>query len=246
MSSSEQSSVAPFGAQVRDHLERVERVNADTLEVVAARLFTVVAGGGRVLTAGTGHSVGFILETFYRAGGLACVVPLYHPGLLPLHGAGESTLLEHTSGLARQIVGRVSPTADDLAFIASHSGINAVPVELAEELRSHGTAVVALMSVPHSSSAEARVGRKLGEVADHLLDTLVPYGDAVYPAGDGATAGLSSITNLHLWNLLLTRIADIAAARDLELPLWTSSNVAGGEQRNEVLLARYRTRAGAL
>lgn len=246
MSSREQLSTAPFGAQVRAHLERLEQHNADMLEVVARCFYAAVTGGGRVLTAGTGHSVGFVLETFYRAGGLACVVPLYHPGLLPLHGAGESTLLEHTSGLARELVARVAPTGDDVAFIASNSGINAVPVEFAEELRRHGTQVVALMSVPHSSRSVARVGRKLGEVADYVLDTLVPYGDAAYPAGGTSTAGLSSVANIHLWNLLLARLADLAAADDIQLPLWTSSNVVGGEERNRELFARYRTRVPAL
>lgn len=239
--------VAPsFGGQVRDHLERVELHNQHTLEVVSDRMYRIVTGGGRVFTAGTGHSVGFILETFYRAGGLACVVPIYHPGLLPLHGATESTLLEHTSGLARELVAKVGPTPDDIAFIASNSGINAVPVELAEELRDRGTTVVALMSVPHSNRATVRVGRKLGDVADHVLDTLVPYGDAVHPAGDATTAGLSSLVNVYLWDLLLVRLAVRATSEGVQLPLWTSSNVTGGQERNDELIARYRTRAGVL
>lgn len=235
-----------FASHVRDHLERVERHNEHALDVVADRLYRVVTGGGRVFTSGTGHSVGFTLETFYRAGGLACVVPIYHPGLLPLHGAAESTLLEHTSGLARELVAKAAPTSEDVAFIASHSGINAVPVELAEELADHGTTVVALMSVPHSTRAADRIGRKLGDVADHVLDTLVPYGDASYPAGDAPTAGLSSLVNVYLWDLLLVRLAIRATADRVQLPVWTSSNVAGGQGRNAELLARYRPRIGAL
>jgi uncharacterized phosphosugar-binding protein len=229
-----------YGAETRHHLEQVEHHNAATLDVVADLAYRVVTGGHRIHVSGSGHSVALVLEAFFRAGGLACVNPLYHPGLLPLHGGAESTLVERTSGLASLLAARAAPTSEDLAVIASNSGVNAFPVELAEELHRHGTPVVALMSVAHSSRAPARIGRKLGDVADHVLDTLVPYGDAAYPAGEATTAGLSSLVNVHLWNLLLVRLADRAAAAGEQLPIWTSANVEGGDERNRELRDRYR------
>jgi len=240
-------SAAAFGATMRAHLERVETVNAATLDAVAGRMLDVVGHDGLIYVAGTGHSIGSVLETFYRAGGLACVQPLYHPSLLPLHGGQESTLCEHLPGLARLIVGHCRPGPGDLGFVVSNSGINAVPVELAEELSRRGTPVVAVVSLTHLRRAPARAGRKIDEIADEILDTLVPYGDAAFPVGGGVTAaGLSSLTNVYLWNLLLTRLIDLAAGAGVELPIWTSSNVAGGEERNAALFARFGPRVPAL
>jgi uncharacterized phosphosugar-binding protein len=66
---------------------------------------------------------------------------------------------------------------------------------------------------------------------------LVPYGDAAYPTPSGAhTAGLSSLTGVYVWNLLLTRLADLAASKGVSLPIFTSSNVAGGAERNTELI----------
>jgi uncharacterized phosphosugar-binding protein len=96
------------------------------------------------------------------------------------------------------------------------------------------------MSLPHSSQMEARVGRKLGDIADWVLDTRVPYGDATYPAGDAVTAGISSMVNVYLWDLLLVRLADRANAAGVQLPIWTSANVDGGDERNRDLLQTYR------
>lgn len=240
MTSPEEQVNADYGRTVRRHLELVERHNASELDVVAGRMFATVRAGGRIHVAGSGHSLGFVLEAFFRAGGLACVEPLYHPALLPLHGGGESTLLERTSGLAALVVARAAPRSEDLAVIASNSGVNAFPVELADELRERSIPVVALLSTPHSSQAPVRVGSKLGDVADHVLDTLVPYGDAAYPAGEATTAGMSSLVNVYLWNLLLVRLADRAAAAGMPLPVWTSANVSGGDERNRELRARYR------
>lgn len=53
---------------------------------------------------------------------------------------------------------------------------------------------------------------------------------------------LSSLAGVYLWNLLLGRLADLAAAEGVRLPLWTSANVDGGEARNRELLDRYRKR----
>lgn len=229
-----------FGLHVRDHLAYVQDVNAATLDDVADRLFQVVTGGHRIHVSGSGHSMASVLETFFRAGGLACVNAVYHPSLIPLNGGGESTLTERTSGFAALLVQRAAPTSDDVALMFSHSGVNAYPVEYAEEMHRYGTPVVAVMSRPHSDQMTARVGRKLGDIADWVLDTRVPYGDATYPAGDAVTAGISSMVNVYMWDLLLVRLADRANAAGVQLPIWTSSNVEGGDERNRALLRTYR------
>jgi uncharacterized phosphosugar-binding protein len=243
----ERLTAASFGRYMRDHLERVEAANAPTLDRLAEKMLDVVGDDGLMYVGGTGHSLAMVLETFYRAGGLACVQPLYHPSLLPLHGGQASTRCEHASGLARLMVGNHFPGPTDLAFIFSNSGVNSVPVELAEELSARGTPVVAVVSLTHLRAAPARAGHKIDEVADFILDTLVPYGDASYPTGDGSTtAGLSSLTGVYLWNLLLARVADRAVERGLRLPVWASSNVAGGAEQNIVLFDRYRHRVPEL
>ena len=238
---------AGFGAAIRQHLERVEAANRAALDRLADELLHVVTGDGLIFVGGTGHSVALLLETFYRAGGLACVQPLYHPALLPLHGGSDSTLFEHTAGVAELLVARYEPTSADIAFVFSNSGVNVVPVELAEALRARRTPVVAIVSLTHLRAAPARAGRKLDTLADVVLDTHVPYGDAAYrpsgaPSSAPPTAGLSSLTSIYLWDLLLARLADRAAAKGVDLPVWTSSNVEGGAERNAALARIYRKR----
>lgn len=236
-----------FGARMREHLARVEEANQEELDRVAMRMFDVVTHDGLIYVGGTGHSIALMLESFYRAGGLACVQPLYNPGLLPLHGGEDSTLAEKTPGFARILVERFRPTPRDIAFVFSNSGVNAVPVELADELHARGTPVVAVVSLTHLRAAPARASHKIDSVADYVVDTGVPYGDAAYPAGDGVmTAGLSSLSGVYVWNLLLARLADMAVDRGVRLPIFTSSNVAGGAERNAELFRHYRERVHTL
>lgn len=237
---------AGFGTSMRVHLERVEAHNAAVLDEVADRAMEVIGAGGVLLAAGTGHSVAMVLETFYRAGGLACVKPVFHPGLLPLSGGFASSLLERTKGLAALLAAEADARPGELAFVFSSSGANPVPVELAQCLRDGGVGVVGVTSLPHLRQAPARAGVKLDEVADFVIDTLVPPGDAAYHRDGASTGPLSSLASVYVWNLLLARLVDRAAAAGVDLPLWRSSNTAGGDAHNTALAHRYRTRVPTL
>jgi len=241
-----EESLDGFGAQALAHLALVEARNANVLDAVADRMLEVVTAGGVLHTAGTGHSVAMVLETFYRAGGLACVRPVFHPGLLPLSGGFASSLLERSSGLAALLAGHAAAEPGELGFVFSSSGANPVPVELAQCLRRAGAVVVAVTSLPHLRQAPARAGVKLDEVADYLVDILVPPGDACYRRGAVATAPLSSLASVYVWNLLLARLLDRAVTAGVELPLWRSANLPGGEAHNAALADRFRTRVPML
>src|SRR3954454_14149250 len=76
---------------MKEHLDRVERHNADALDRASELLLGPVTSGGLVYAGGSGHSLAMVLEGFFRAGGLACVHPLYTPEISPLHGPGPPT-----------------------------------------------------------------------------------------------------------------------------------------------------------
>lgn len=228
-----------FGGAVRDHLRDVEQANSAALGDAADRMLDAVRSGCLVHTAGSGHSIAMVMETFYRAGGLACVRPLFHPALLPLFGARASTALERVGGLAGSLVAHAGVRPGHVGVVFSNSGVNAYPVEVAERLREAGAYVVAFSSVPHMSAARPRVHAKLADVADLVVDNRIPEGDAVHDGVAGRVAPLSTCVNAYLWDLLLVTLADRAAAAGVTLPVWTSSNVPGGDEANAAHLAAY-------
>src|SRR3981081_1376599 len=120
---------------VRAHLDRGADHNVTAVAEVAELLLACVRADGTVLTAGAGHSLAAVAETFYRAGGLACVRPLYHPDLLPMHGAVSSTKAERRHGLAAEVLGPDPLGAKDVLVVFSTSGVNPYPVELAGLVR---------------------------------------------------------------------------------------------------------------
>jgi uncharacterized phosphosugar-binding protein len=235
-----------YDKATRDHLHRVAEHNAGAVAEVAEQLLACVRADGLVLTAGAGHSLAAVAETFYRAGGLACVRPLFHPDLLPLNGAVSSTKAERRAGLAAEVLGDDPLGEHDVLVVFSTSGVNPYPVELATIVRAAGRAVVAVTSGPACLVAPRRADSTLAEQARIVLDTLVPPGDSTYPPHAPVVAPISTVANAFLWNLVLVGLIDAAAEHGVTLPLWRSSNVPGGDEANAGLMARYTPRVPAL
>ncbi|MGW4488778.1 sugar isomerase domain-containing protein [Amycolatopsis sp. NPDC004368] len=229
-----------------DKLAAAAEANAEALSAAADLVLGVIRSDALVFTAGAGHSLAAVAETFYRAGGLACVYPLYHPELLPLHGAQHSTKTERRSGLAEEVLGERAPGPDDVLVVFSTSGVNPYPVELAAGARRRGAAVIAVTSRACVAAAPRRSATTLVEEGTVVLDSLVVPGDASHPAGGPRTAPLSTVVNAFLWNQILAQVYDRGTAEGIDVPLWRSSNVEGGDEANAALLAKYGPRVPAL
>jgi uncharacterized phosphosugar-binding protein len=236
--------------RVVDHLRQFEDRAGGALDRAAELVLDAVRADRLIHVAGSGHSVAFVLEAFYRAGGLACVNPIWHPALLPLSGGRVSTLEERLSGLGTALIEAARPQAGDLLFVFSQSGINPVPIDLAVAGREAGATVVAITSLVHSRAVASRHsrGRRLADIADLVIDTDVPAGDAIHVAAAGApaVAPLSSIVGVYAWNAILVRVADRAAVEGVELPVWRSANVPGGDLAATKLIERFAGRIAAL
>ena len=232
-------SATDISGSVAKQLADVEQANAEAVRAAADLVLGVIRADALVYTAGAGHSLAAVAETFYRAGGLACVYPLYHPELLPLHGAVHSTKTERRTGLAEEVLAERAPGPADVLVVFSTSGSNPYPVELCIAAKERGAAVIAITSRACVAAAPRRSSSTLVEQGTVVLDSLVIPGDASYPPDTPRTAPLSTVVNAFLWNLVLAQVYDRGTAEGLDVPLWRSSNVEGGDKANESLLAKY-------
>ncbi|MER7114369.1 sugar isomerase domain-containing protein [Saccharomonospora azurea] len=209
----------------------------------AELVLDVVSGDGIVHAAGAGHSLAMVCETFYRAGGLAAVRPMWDSEVLPLTGALRSSAAERVPGRGRALVEQADVRDGDVVVVFSTSGRNPYPVEIAQESRARGVPVIAVTSTAASAAAADRSGgTRLADHATVVLDTHVPPGDVVYPAAGPRTSAVSTVAAAYAWAALLAELDGLAAKRGVDLPLWTSANVPGGDERNVELVARYGDR----
>ena len=215
-------------------LGRIEAEEKPAMERASDAVADVICRDGLVHVFGCGHSHLAALDTFYRAGGLACVSPVLDEDLMLHDGAAKSSRMEKMSGIAAEVYRRHGVKAGDLFVVISASGKNAAPVEMLRAAKADGVKTVAI-----SSAAYRAHGAVLLDEADIPIDCKVPHGDAVIEVGTAKMGGLSTYASLFILNSILIEGAQKALARGVTPPIYTSGNVEGGMARNVALEERY-------
>ncbi len=222
-------------------IQQVEKTQAGPLEQAARLIAGSLQAGGMLYTFGTGHSHMLAEELFYRAGGLARVCPILDEGLMLHAGAAKSTELERLSGYAELLLASYPVKEGDVLLIASNSGRNAVPVEMALAGQARGLKILALTSLKHSRKEPARhpSGKRLFELADIVLDNCGSPGDAAIDFGRAGRVGATStVMGALLLQALPCAVVEIMLKNGSEPEIYSSSNVGDGSQ-NQELLAKY-------
>jgi uncharacterized phosphosugar-binding protein len=215
----------------------------DDLEEVAARIADSLADGGVLHVVGSGHSQLVALEVAARAGGLAPVQAIADPALGPAAGEPASRL-ERLHGYAGALLDASGCRPGEVLVVVSHSGINPLPVELALEGRDRGLLVVAVTSLAHAAATPSRHadGRKLHEIAEVVLDSGAPLGDAVVAVDGERVGAVSTVLAIALLHAAIARAAELLADRGHPVPALVSHNLPTGPDVNAALVERYRHR----
>jgi uncharacterized phosphosugar-binding protein len=200
----------------REYIAACRRI-ADAVEAqapaidTAADWFADAIGAGRLVHLfGSGHSRILVEEMWPRYGSFPGFNPIvelslsFHHLVVGANGQRQAMFLENVPGFAARILRNFDIKPSDVALVASSSGCNVVPVEMAEEFRRRGVKVVAIVSKAHcdASRSPRADGKKLSDLADLVLDTGAPVGDAMIrvpgldtPVSPGSTVGGCMLVN---------------------------------------------------
>ena len=224
-------------------MARTFDTQAAAMEETARRIADCFRQGGMLYTFGTGHGHLLALEIFYRAGGMARVCPILDEMLMLHISAAGSTKEERNEEWVPKLLEKYPIKAGDVVLAISNSGRNAVPVLLAKEARNRGAYVVALTSLNHTRAVTSRnrENLRLFEVADLVLDNGGVLGDASIGFADGSMVGpTSTAVGAAMLQAIVCRVKELSLEEGFEADFFKSSNVDGGDEWNDRLIARYR------
>ncbi len=221
-------------------LERAWTTNAPVLARLYPLIGESVAKGGVVHTFGSGHSEVISREIIGRAGGLVCVT-----GIIDPTGGFIENLPGFGTRLAERYDRQYQMLAGEVAIVISNSGKNCSPIEVALHARSKGLTVVALSCLEMSRTAVSQHpgGKRLFEVADHVLDNGGVEGDAIVEVADGVRAGpTSTLIGCSVLNWLMLGVVEWLRSNGHPLPVLRSQNLPGAIEHNRSLARKYQGR----
>ena len=221
----------------------------DCIQQAADWFSKSILSGRMVHLFGSGHSRILVEEMWPRYGSFPGFNPIvelsltFHNQVVGANGQRQAMFLENTHGLAEKILRNYDLTKTDSALVASSSGCNVVPIEIAQGFKDKGIKVVAIISREHSESSESRhkSEKKLQDFSDLVLDTGAPKGDAMTeidgldtPVSPGSTVGGCMIINA-----IKAEVADRLTKAGQPPNVLTAGAIAGKERATELFEAAY-------
>ena len=189
-------------------LGKVTKTQEKNIALAADMMAETINSGKLVHLFGSGHSVIPLLDVFPRYGGHVGFHPLMDSRLMwnnviGTGGARELLWIERQEGYIQNFLQSYDFKAGEVMVVYSHGGLNAAPVEAAIYAKERGLKVIAVTSGENYEKAKAvhSSGKKLGDLADIIIDNCTPLEDALVAVegyhqkvGAGSTLSVIFIT----------------------------------------------------
>lgn len=243
--------MGPAESYLENSKQLIETVASqlDSIGHVATKFAGSISQGRMVHLFGSGHSRIMVEEMWPRYGSFPGFNPIvelslsFHNLVVGANGQRQAMFLENVSGLAEQILRNFDITQVDSALIISSSGCNVVPIEMAELLKAKGLFVAGIISRRHSEASQSRhrLGKKLQDFCDIVLDTGAPVGDAMVsiegldtPVAPGSTLG-----GTLLINAIKAEVAERLVKLGMPPKVLTAGAVVGPQRAKELFESAY-------
>lgn len=246
---------ADYLNQCRELIAIVEKQQA-ALAQAADWFSETILAGRMVHLFGSGHSRILVEEMWPRYGSFPGFNPIvelslsFHNLVVGPNGQRQAMFLENVSGLAERILRNFDLSSNDSALVASSSGCNVVPIEIAQGFKQRGLKVVVIVSKRHSeaSSSQHSSGKKLQDFADLVLDTGAPAGDAMVKIEglETAVSPGSTVGGCLLINSIKAEVAARLTRAGAPPKVLTAGAIAGTGKASELFEAAYDEHARRL
>ena len=240
-------------------MDKIEETQLENIKKAAIIMADSIEKERWVHTFGCGHATLPIQEMYPRIGGFVG----FHPMLeLPLTYFANITngmsvqnfvFLERVEGYGKEIMKGYNFHKDDCFWLFSHTGINAVNIDIALKIKEMGNKLIVFGSAAEAEGKQTRhsCGKTLFDIADVVIDTCVPIQDACISLKNhfdkiGPVSTLAFVSSV--WMTVLT-VAEILADRGVKLHIHPSHNIPGdttAKERLEDCLTTYKKRVAGI
>lgn len=239
----------------RNVMDDIEKTQMTSIQTAAKSMADVIEKGRWVHTFGCGHATLPIEEMYPRIGGFVGFHPMielpltFFTNIVGGMSVQQFVFLERVEGYGNEIMKGWNFHHDDCMWIFSHTGINAVNIDVALKAKELGMKVIVYGSAEQAGNKKSRhsCGKTLFDLGDIIVDTCVPANDASVPLKNhidkvGPVSTMAFVTTV--W-MTITTVAEILEERGVKLFIHPSHNIPGDTTAHERLdeaLKEYKKR----
>jgi uncharacterized phosphosugar-binding protein len=236
-------------------MDQIEQTQLENIKKAAAVMADSIEAERWVHTFGCGHATLPIEEMYPRIGGFVGFHPMvelpltFFTNIVGGMSVHNFVFLERVEGYGTEIMKGYNFDSKDCMWIFSHTGINAVNIDVALEAKKQAMKVIVYGSAAEAEGKQTRhsSGKTIFQLADIIVDTCVPIQDASVPLQNhfdkiGPVSTMAFIT--AVWMTVVT-VAEILAERGVKLYIHPSHNVPGDTTARDRLaeaLDKYKKR----
>lgn len=236
-------------------MNKIKETQLENIKKAATVMADSIASGHWVHTFGCGHATLPIEEMYPRIGGFVGFHPMielpltFFTNIVGGMNVHEFVFLERVEGYGIEIMKGYNFHPEDCMWLFSHTGINAVNIDIALESKKRGMKVIVFGSANEAKGKTTRhsCGKTIFDLADIIVDTCVPIQDATVTLKNhydkiGPVSTMAFVT--AVWMTVVT-VAEILADRGVKLYIHPSHNIPGDTTAKERLseaLAEYKRR----
>lgn len=226
-------------------LEKVSNEQMNNINEAASLIARSLEEDSLVHLFGGGHSHILAEEVFFRAGGLAPINPILDSISMLHEGAMKSSSVEKMHGIGEKILNNYDVNPGEVIIIISNSGVNPLPIDMAIAAKEKGLKIVTISSHAYLQNPSRHdTGKHLSDYADVAIDNMVPLGDALVEnkAIQTAMGPGSTVVGTFIINALMLSVSEALHENGYAVPVFRSSNDAGGSEHNAEFTAHYKKR----
>ncbi|WP_078554469.1 SIS domain-containing protein [Bacillus alkalicellulosilyticus] len=241
--------IEEYFLKVQQGLTTILKQESTHIEAAASLLTNTIKNDGIIHIFGCGHSHMIAEESFYRAGGLVPINPIFEESLMLHEDAVYASKLERDPLFGKEILAKHEISPIDTIIVVSTSGRNPVPIDVALTAKEKGCAVIVITSFFYRNLSSRHLsGKHLSDVADIAINNHVDIGDAVlsHKSVEVPFIPVSSIHSLTITNAMFAETIKCLADAGINTPIFMSGNVDHSETYNQKIIERFQGKVQAL
>lgn len=233
-----------YGEHLIELIKKVSETQNVALNEAAKLISTAIANQTSIFAFGASHAGMLAMELFYRTGGLVNINPIFAADLMSnVRPATLTSDIERLEGYGTLILRNAPVKQGDVLILHSVSGRNAVTIDMALEAHRLGLKVIVITNISYTKQVTSRHSsqKKLMDCGDVVIDNCGEFEDSSYTlAGMSQKMGpTSTVVGAFIVNSLAIEVARHLLDLNIEVPVFHSANIDGGDEHNKILMEKY-------